>query len=94
MLAIAQNKMKVIEINEIILVTKGGPYSQEVEIRPIDSGSPIATYDNKKRAVEVVKEYLSARSHVYTLEHAKELLNESDIEKIIKNDYIFQFPEK
>ena len=94
MLAIAQNELRVIEINEVILVVKGGPYDQEIEIRPIDSVTPIAIYNNKNRALDVLKQYLKAKKRVYKLENAKDLLTDTEINEIIENDYIFQFPEK
>ena len=94
MLVIPQNELRVIEINELILVIKGGQYDQEVEIRPIDSCMPLATYYNKKRAIEVLRDFVAARKRVYKLEHAKDLLSPEEINTIIDKDYVFVFPNK
>ena len=94
MLVVSQNKLKLVDVNQIILHIKGTPHSQEVEIRELDSPVSLTTYYSKSRAEKVLDEFINARKRLYKLEHAKELLSPNEIESIIKNDYLFTFPEE
>lgn len=94
MLVLSQNKLKIVDVNQLILVIKGSPHSQEVEIKELDSPISLATYYSKERAEKVFEDFVNARKRLYKLEHAKDLLSPNEIESIIKNDYLFVFPEE
>ena len=94
MLVISQNQLRLCNVNEIILQIKGSPTEQEVKIKPLDSNLDLATYYSKDEALKVFNNFISAQKRLYKLEHAKELLSPAEIENIIQNDYLFQFPEE
>ena len=81
-------------MNEVILRIEGSQTNQEIKIIPLDSNIPLATYYSKEEGISVFDKFIQARRNIYKLEHAKELLTPEEIERIIKNDYLFQFPEE
>ncbi len=93
MLLVSQNKTRTIKDTELIMIIKGSPQNQEIEIRPLDSNLALASYYSKNEASEVMNRYYAAKKNIYKLEIAKELLTKDEIKKIIDEDYIFIFPE-
>ena len=94
MLVVSQNKLKLVDVNQLILHISGTPTNQEVSIKELDSPVVLATYYNKQTALNVFKQFIDARKRIYKLEHAPELLSENEKTLIIQNDYCFTFPEE
>lgn len=93
MFLISQNKLRIIKDTELILIIKGSPQNQEIDIKPLDSNISLATYYSKQEALNVMKQYYEAKKNNYKFMYAKELLTPLEIQQIIDNDYIFTFPE-
>ncbi len=81
-------------VDEVILRIEGTQTNQEIKIIPLDSSIPLATYYSKEEGINVFNKFIQARRNIYKLEHAKELLTSEEIEQIINNDFLFQFPEE
>lgn len=95
MLVVSQNKLKIINAPEqLILITKGGQYNQEVEIRPSDAPLALATYNSKDRAIKEIKRYSEYQKEIFKLKYCSNNLSEQTIKELLDKYFVFEFMEE
>lgn len=89
---LTQNKNRIYEVNEFILITIGEDKDKIYKIRDAESSIDLAVYYNRDIAYKVLKDIFDLTKKIYKVTNFKELCNEKEILEVC-NNICYEFPE-